>query len=284
VKGVNLVALQARGLVHGLGVEPPEPEAALGPGHEEGRALMDAVEAAEVQIGSIEDVDGPRFDGDLVEDVDLVNPAGGDDGNRRDVAPKIEQRMELDGSLASAERGPGEQRQAQVDRRGIQGIDALLQFDSEGVAGVKLPGPANKDMGEVGVDAPVSHLVGMSQRVAGDFATDAHVVELPVGRAQACLDVPQALAIGQLGESHAQVLVPAREALDLVVAVVALDAGAKLVCRQEVHKLREDRPSGVHPPSPSARMRKYATGVKSSSNRLRTCRPSKSHGRRVSAR
>ena len=147
-----------------------------------------------------------------------------------------------------------------------------------------MPGPANKDLGEVGVDAPVSHLVGMSQRVAGDFATDAHVVELLVGRAQAGLDVPQALPVGQLGEGHAQILVPAGEALDLVVAVVSLDAGAKLVCRQEVHQLREDRPSGVHPPSPDTGMRKYGTGTKSSSNRLRTYCLSKSHDRRVSAR
>ena len=99
VQGHKLIALQTRGLVHGLGVEPPEPEAALGPSHKEGRALVDAVKPAEVQIGAIEDVDGPRLDGDLVEDVDFVNPAGGDDGNRRDVAPQIQQRMELDGTL-----------------------------------------------------------------------------------------------------------------------------------------------------------------------------------------
>jgi len=99
VKEHRLTALQTRGLVHGLGVEPPEPEAALGPGHKEGRPLIDPVETAEVQIGAVEDVDGPRLDGDLVEDVDFVNPAGGDDGNRRDVAPQIQQRMELDGTL-----------------------------------------------------------------------------------------------------------------------------------------------------------------------------------------
>ncbi len=112
--------------------------------------------------------------------------------------------------------------------------------------------------------------------------TDAHVAALLVGRAQTGLDIPQALPAGQLGEGHAQVLVPAGEVLDLVVAVVALDAGAKRVGRQEVHKLREDRPSGVHPPSPSARMRKYGTGAKSSSNRLRTSFLSNSHGRLVS--
>lgn len=252
VQGHKLIALQTRGPVHGLEVEPPEPEAALGPGHKEGRPLMDAVE---VKIGTIEDVDGPCRDGDLVEDVDFINAAGGDDSNRRDVAPQIQQRMELQGSLASAERGPGEQRQAQVDRRGIHGIDALVQFDSEGVADVTLPRSANKDVGGVCVDAPVSHLVGVRQGVAGDFATDAHVVELLVGRAQAGLDVQQALPAGQLGEGYAQVLVPAGEAHDPVVSVVALDAGMITVCWQEVHKLREDHPPCAHPPSPSARMR-----------------------------
>jgi len=51
---------------------------------------MDPVEPTEVQIGAVHDIDRSRLEGNLVEDVDLVNPAMGNDGNRRDVAPQIQ--------------------------------------------------------------------------------------------------------------------------------------------------------------------------------------------------
>ena len=66
VKRHDLIALQARRLVHGLGVAPLEPEAAFGPDHEEGQALMNPIEPAEVQTGAVHDIDRPRLDLDLV--------------------------------------------------------------------------------------------------------------------------------------------------------------------------------------------------------------------------
>jgi hypothetical protein len=65
------------------------------------------------------------------------------------------------------------------------------------------------------------------------------------------LDVPQALPVGELGESHAKELVPAGKALDLVVAAVPIDAFAKLLWRYKVHQLRKDCFPGIHMPAPS---------------------------------
>ena len=53
---------------------------------------------------------------------------------------------------------------------------------------------------------------------------DAHVVELGSGGSEIDLDVSKALAIGQLGEGHAEELIEARELLDLVVATISIDA------------------------------------------------------------
>ena len=112
-------------------------------------------------------------------------------------------------------------------------------------------------MSKVGVDTPVSDLIGVSEGIAGDLPADAHVIELLLGCPEAGLDVPQAFPIGQLGKGHAEILIPTREALDFVVAVVSLDTLAKIVYGQEVHQLREDCTTNVHQPSPSADLQKY---------------------------
>jgi hypothetical protein len=104
-------------------------------------------------------------------------------------------------------------------------------------------GCGDEHLGEIGIDAPISH-------VARDLAAKTHVVKLGLGHAQADLNIPQALAKGQLGKGHAQILVPTGEAFDLVVAVVALDAFAKLVGWNEIHQLRKNRLACGHASPP----------------------------------
>ena len=77
------------------------------------------------------------------------------------------------------------------------------------------------------MDAPVAPLVGVGQGGAGDTSANAHAVELALLGAQTGFDVAQALAIGQLCEGHAQVLIETGKALDFVVAAIALDATAE---------------------------------------------------------
>ena len=88
----------------------------------------------------------------------------------------------------------------------------MVQLDAKGFGGVKGAGGGDQALGEVGVDAPVPELVGMGERVAGHRAAEAHMVELGVGDPQAGLDIPQALPVSELGEGHAEELVPAGEA------------------------------------------------------------------------
>ena len=88
---------------------------------------------------------------------------------------------------------------------------------------------ANEDLGKVGKDSPISELVGMSQSIARDVPSKAHVIEFPLSRRETCLDVSEAFPIGQLSKGHAEELVPARKVLDLVVAVVSLNAFLKFV-------------------------------------------------------
>src|SRR5438874_11953546 len=77
------------------------------------------------------------------------------------------------------------------------------------------------------------------------------MIETTPESAQAGFDVAQALAIGQLRESHREKLVPARKAADLAVALITIHAAPKLLRGNEIHQLREDRFAlmhAVHPP------------------------------------
>ena len=195
------------------------------------------MESGEVQEAAIHDVESACFQRDYIQDVDLVEFSVGDVDKARDIAPQIQQGMKSDGPLCFPEVCPGKDGQAQVDRRGIQGVNRVLEFHGQRFLLVELSGDADQMMGKIGVDAPVPHLVRFRQGAAGNLAADAHVIEFVVLRPKAGFDVPQALAIRQLSESHNAELVQAGEILDAEIALVPLHATLKGFQRHEVHDL-----------------------------------------------
>ena len=194
-------------------------------------------QAGEIEITSIQDIDCAGFDKEFVQDVYVVDLARGNPHHCWDCAVKIEQRMQFHRSFSSARSCPGEECQAQIDGRRIQSVYGLLQFHSKVFAGVKLAGLSDDHLGEVCIDAPVPDRVGICQGVARDLATNAQMIQLHLGCAQAGFDVAQAFPIRQLCESQTEKLVPARESLDLVMASIPVDALVKFVGRKKVHEL-----------------------------------------------
>lgn len=69
----------------------------------------------------------------------------------------------------------------------------------------------DEQLGEIGVDAPISIFVGISQRAAGDMAAQTSMVELLFESPQAAFNIAQAFAESQLGKSHAQKLIITRK-------------------------------------------------------------------------
>ena len=175
-----------------------------------------------------------------------MQPTIADVNERGDVAAQIEQRVQPYRCLALLKRRPWEHGQGQIDRRGVERIDGVLQVDPEGFVDIQWPSDADQALGEVGVDAPIAHGVGIGQRVARHRRAHAEVVELGLLRAQARLDVAQALAKGQLRERHAQELIQAGERLDLAVALVTPDAPAKGRQWQMLHHLCEHQLPLIH--------------------------------------
>ena len=225
----DLIALDPGGFVDGPRVEASEPEVAFGSGDEEGRCLMDGIKAIEIQISTIDNVKGSWFESQLIEDVDVVNLAMSDNDEGRDTPPQVQKGMQFHSALVGSELGPREKGETQIDGGGVQSIGGLIQFDSEGIVSVEATSLANEDLGKVGIDSPISDLVGMSQGIARHISSEAHVIEFPLSRTQTCLDVSETFPIGQLSKGHAEELVPARKVFDLVVAVVSLNAFLEFV-------------------------------------------------------
>ena len=53
-----------------------------------------------------------------------------DEDEGRDIPAQIQQRVQLDSRLGRAEGRPGKDRQAQIDRGGIERVDGVLEIES----------------------------------------------------------------------------------------------------------------------------------------------------------
>jgi len=85
-----------------------------------------------------------------------VHLAIGDVDERRNIAAQVQQRMQLDRRLVPPESGPRKQRQAQIDGRRIQRIQALVQLDAYGLAGIQPGAPKDGAVRPRSSWAPVS--------------------------------------------------------------------------------------------------------------------------------
>src|SRR5271170_6075524 len=96
-------------------------------------------------------------------------------------------------------------------------------------------------LGEVGVDTPVAHRVGVGHRVARNArAAKTQPVEFGRLRPQTSLDVPQTFPPRQLSKRKTAKLIEAREAFDLALTVIAIHAATERRQRQVNHDLRKD--------------------------------------------
>jgi len=95
-------------------------------------------------------------------------------------------------------------------------------------------------------------LVRIGQRRTRHLAAESQMVQLASDRMQTRLDVAQTFSIGELCESHGQILIPAGKPAQAVVSVVAIDATAKLPIRQERDQLRENGAANIHAPLSSS--------------------------------
>ena len=235
------------GSVHGVGVAPLELGIGLGTGDEESVGLMNHKQSLEIQVPAIEQVVRARLDVQQVQGVDLVRLAVADVNECGDGAAQVQQGVQFDSRFVGSKRCPRINRQAQVYRRGIEGVDRCIQVDRHRLFGIQRARHGDQVLREVGVDLPRASCIGIGQGVARNgLAAQPHVIQ-PLGLGtQINLYVAQRLAVGQLSKGHRQEMIHAGELLDLVIATVSGHASTKSAQWQEGHELRENKLALVH--------------------------------------
>src|SRR5690606_295802 len=94
----------------------------------------------EVQIAAIHDIEGTWFWQEYVEHIDVVQLAIGDVNKRRDSATQIEQCMQFDGGFGLPKMCPRKNREAQIDRRSIERVNRIVEFETKVLVGIESPG------------------------------------------------------------------------------------------------------------------------------------------------
>ena len=267
----NLIGAKTGRWIDRHGLQSPEGEPLLGTRYKKGMPLVESIEPREVDVCLVHDVETARLQGELIEDGYLVNLAMRDHDEAGNIAAQIEQRMQFDCCFVLSKWCPGKQGKTQVDRGRIEGIDRLVESHAEAVAGIQPSSGPNESLSQICPDAPVSLFVGFGQGVSRDVAAQPCMVQFVLQCPEAGFDVAEAFPVGQLCKSHADKLVFATEATDSILAVVARNAPAEFVTRQEFEKLREDELSGVHQPLLSVpRSGRKGQKLRDSSSRARS--------------
>lgn len=242
----RLIAAQSRCLVDCSGLQNVESRVALGSNHKVSLGAVDAEQTSEVEVTPVDHIDAPLFEGDLVEEVHIVNRSIRDTDEHRDWACQVDLSVQFDRCFGAPEVRPREHRQAKIDGRRIHRINHLVQIQPIGVAGIESTRLANENLSECFVNAPVPMLVGVGQVGPGDVPSNAHCVEMSA-TAQTGFDVPQALPKSNLRESHCQKLVAGRHALAASLHRVQCNTSLELLAVQQIENLSENQTSGVHP-------------------------------------
>jgi hypothetical protein len=121
--------------------------------------LVYPVKTGKIEIPTIDNIERPWFDTDLVENVHIVNLSMGDNHHSRNAAPEIEKCVDFYCPFPLSEFCLGEERWTQVDGGGVQSIHGMIQYYSKGILDIKLPCPSDENLCKICIDTPIPNLV-----------------------------------------------------------------------------------------------------------------------------
>ena len=129
---------------------------------------MQHVQAGEIHVASIHDVDGTRFGKQHIERMDIVQFAVGYVDEAWNVATQIEQRVHLHCCLGRPKARPRKHRQTQIDGRRVERIHSAGQIHVQIVGGIQPPSLRDQALAKFGVDPPIAGFVSVGQRGAAN--------------------------------------------------------------------------------------------------------------------
>lgn len=123
----DLVGGDAGEGIHGIALKDFELGVALESGDDEHVVLTEFPEPSVVGVASVGDQDGTLGQFEESSHLDLMTFGIRDGDHRGEIAVMVVESVEFDSSLGIAELGPGEQRQAEVNDRGVKALQLVIK-------------------------------------------------------------------------------------------------------------------------------------------------------------
>lgn len=171
----------------------PVLEVALGADDEERLEHIDAVEALEVVVAAVEDVERPWLIGYYVHRLHVVHRCRSDVDKSWNLGLDIVHRVYLDSALRGSEPCPLEHVEAQVDGGRVECVGVAFEF--EDVSDSLTPRLVYHVVGEVLKGPAVTALVGLGQITSRDMRSHPKEVAFAAMGFQCNYQVSQALTI-----------------------------------------------------------------------------------------
>jgi hypothetical protein len=159
----SVIGSNSGALVYRMRVATLEQDVGFGAHDEEGRAEREDVQALEIHVAAIHDVERPGLRQNLVEDINVVHFAAGNADKRGDIAVQVQQRVHLHRAFVLSKPRPRKQGETEIDGGRIERIEAVGQIDAHRILGMKRSGDTDQVLCEIGEDAPVVSFVGVRQ-------------------------------------------------------------------------------------------------------------------------
>lgn len=154
-------------------------------------------------VSTIHEIGASRLWNDLIKDVDVMNAPLGDADEHWNRAAQVDHRVHFDGGFGSPKIRPRKQRQAQIDGRGVQCVNHLVDLQFAVIRTVEPARFADEHLGQRREGAPIPKLVGVGQIGPRYLSPDAHRIKM-TRTSQAGLDIAQTLAAGTVLNVHRQ--------------------------------------------------------------------------------
>lgn len=215
------------------------------PDDEKSPEHVDAIEPGEVKIASVKHIARQRLICEPVHRVDIVYLGVGDSIEHRYLRNDVNLSMDSDARLRASKLCPSEYGHAEVNGRGVNGIEFAMQFklfcNASGL------GNGHHVESELLKDTMVSESIGLRQHLSVDrLVAKSEVFRLlGMGGCYIC-EFPKASAAHKLTEHQNQQMVPMRHRPALGPVVVLGEYSPELPLREELYYLCKNECPYMH--------------------------------------
>lgn len=242
----GLITFEASSFVHWIGLENMETQVAFRSSNEESQGLVNAEKSIEIDIGSVDHVDAPCLENNLIEEVDIMHFSSADADKNGDRALNLHLGMNFDSGLGLSKMSPWKQRQAQIDSARINSINHLVEIQISLVGGIQTLSFSNENLSQSFVNTPVPVFICVGQIGSGNSSTNTHCVEV-LRTPQTGFDVAQTFPECELSEDHTQELIASSHCFTDSGHGMQIDAAVKFFAVEQIQNLGENQSSSVHP-------------------------------------